>query len=258
MYIYQIENLINHKKYIGSTNNPKRRKKEHFMSAKNKNLQSYNYPLQKAIRKYGEDNFCFSVIEECSTEETSEREKYYIIKMNSLTNVGYGYNQTLETDCALRDEAIINQNICKNGKRCALVDDKEQIIKIFASYHQAARETYGGKEASPVRQVCNGNLRSMNGFVFRNINEDGEVVVPIFKTNKRKKAVFGIKVNDPEDIVFYDSVSEAARKEGINRGSIGKCISGSGKYSQVGGRIWREQGYELTTYEWNNIVMRRK
>lgn len=98
----------------------------------------------------------------------------------------------------------------------------------------------------------------MNGFIFRNINEDGEVVVPIFKTNKRKKAVFGIKVNDPEDIVFYDSVSEAARKEGINRGSIGKCISGYGKYSQVGGRIWREQGYELTTYEWNNIVMRRK
>lgn len=256
MFIYQIENLVNHKKYIGSTNNPKRRKREHFMAAKNENLQSYNYPLQKAIRKYGEDNMLFSVIEECTIEQTPEREKYYIKKLNTLTNTGYGYNQTLETDCALRDENIKKAQIQKNGKACAQVDENEQIIRIFSSYHEAARETYGGKEASPIRNVCNGNMRSMNGFIFRDLDEEGKVIIPVFKTNKRRKAIFGIKINDPEDVVSYDSVSEAARREHLNRCSLGKCLAGVSKYSQVGGRVWREQGYEFTQYEWEHIVMR--
>lgn len=257
MYIYQIENLINHKKYIGSTNNPNRRKREHFYSAKNKQSNSYNYPLQKAIRKYGEDNFLFSVIEECSFEEVSEREKYFIIKLNTLTNSGYGYNQTIETKCSLQDKAIIEENIIKNGTRCALVDEDENIIKIFNSFHEAARETYNGKDASPIRQVCDGFCRSMNGFIFRRLDEENKVIIPIFKTNKRRKAIYGIKINDMNDIVYYDSISEAARIEGICRQSLSKCINGSSKYSQVNGRVWREQGYDLTDYEWNNLVIRK-
>ena len=185
------------------------------------------------------------------------RERYFIQKLNTLTNVGYGYNQTLDTDCALRDENVIKQNIARSGTPCALVNEKEEIIKTFASFHEAARETYGGNDASPVRLVCDGKCRSMNGYIFRRLNNIGEVIIPRFQTNKRRKAIYGVKVNAPEDIVYYDSVSEAAREEGIDRSSLGKCLSGSSKYSQVGGRVWREQGTELTDFEWNHLVIRR-
>lgn len=257
MYIYQIENLVNGKRYIGSTNNPERRKKEHFNSAQWPSCRSYNYPLQKAIRKYGEENFLFSIIEECNLEDTPIRERYFIQKLNTLVNVGHGYNQTLDTDCAFRDENIIRQNIARNGISCALVDEHEKIIKVFGSFHEAARETYGGKDASPVRLVCDGKCRSMNGYIFRRLDDFGEVIIPVFQTNKRRKAIYGVKVNAPEDIVYYNSVSEAAREEGIDRSSLGKCLSGSSKYSQVGGRVWREQGTELTDFEWNHLVIRR-
>jgi hypothetical protein len=256
MYIYQIENLLNHKKYIGSTNNPIRRKKEHFYSAKHDTSPSYDYPLQKAIRKYGEENFLFSVIEECTIENVAERERVYILKLNTLTNTGHGYNQTLETDCAFRDENIIKNSIIQNGTKCALVDENENILRTFISFHEAAREMYNGSDASPVRQVCDGLCRSINGFIFRRLDEEGKVIVPIFKTNKRRKAIYGIKINDINDIVVYDSISEAARMEKISRQSISKCINGSSRYSQVNNRVWREQGYELTDYEWNNIVKR--
>lgn len=241
MYIYQIENILNHKKYIGSTNSPDRRMKEHFNAANWPSCCSYNYPLQKAIRKYGQENFIFSILEECDLDKTPERERFYIEKLDTLTNSGHGYNQTLETGCALRDTNIIKRNIERTGKKCALVDNKNNILKTFCSYHEAARETYGGKEASSIRNVCKGETWSINGFIFRDLDEDGRVIIPKNKTRKRKTAIIGIKKDDPYDIVYYESISEAARCEGIDRCSIGKCLKGSTRYSHVGGRIWRRE-----------------
>lgn len=53
MVIYMIENKTNNKKYIGSTKDLNKRIKEHFYSAICSTTLSHNYPLQKAIRKYG-------------------------------------------------------------------------------------------------------------------------------------------------------------------------------------------------------------
>ena len=59
-YIYVIENLINHKKYVGQTQNkyPNTRWSNHKLTARNGN----NLPLYRAIRKYGEENFVFKII----------------------------------------------------------------------------------------------------------------------------------------------------------------------------------------------------
>ena len=45
--------------------------------------------IGKAIQKYGVNNFIFEVIEECSVDMLDEREKYWILKLNTLTPNGY-------------------------------------------------------------------------------------------------------------------------------------------------------------------------
>ena len=87
--IYKIENKINGKVYIGKSKNIKKRWTGHICEL-NKNYH-HNIHLQSAWNKYGEDNFIFEVLEECTEDVLSEKEIYYIGLYNS-TNDLYGYN----------------------------------------------------------------------------------------------------------------------------------------------------------------------
>ena len=53
-YIYCYTNKINQHKYVGQTNNYKRRIREHHSCAFNSNASSYNDLIHKKIREYGE------------------------------------------------------------------------------------------------------------------------------------------------------------------------------------------------------------
>lgn len=89
-YIYKIENLVNHKKYIGLTNNIQRRRSRHFTDLKfNRHDNSF---LQKEFNIYGMDNFSFSIEFEgdISSQEIGDKEKEYIKYYDSYKN---GYNQ---------------------------------------------------------------------------------------------------------------------------------------------------------------------
>lgn len=93
-YIYLIENKINGHKYVGMTQfSLERRWKEHLRDCTQKKTEKR--PLHMAIRKYGEENFSISLIEECSVEILAEREKFWIQQYNTYSN---GYNATLGGD----------------------------------------------------------------------------------------------------------------------------------------------------------------
>ena len=91
--IYKIENLINHKVYIGQSIDIKRRFNAHKATAFNINARNYQYPLYRAIRKYGLENFSFQVIEECSQQELNKKENYWILYYDSCNK---GYNQSYQ------------------------------------------------------------------------------------------------------------------------------------------------------------------
>jgi group I intron endonuclease len=77
MVIYKTTNLINGKFYIGK-------------DAKNKDsYYGSGIILNKAIKKYGKDNFKKEILEEClSLEELADKEVYWIDKL-SATTIGY-------------------------------------------------------------------------------------------------------------------------------------------------------------------------
>ena len=74
--IYKITNKLNNKVYIGQSINIPKRFGEHKRNAFNKNTHTYYYPLYKAIRLYGIDNFTFEVLEQCSIEDLTSKEQY--------------------------------------------------------------------------------------------------------------------------------------------------------------------------------------
>ena len=79
--IYSIENVVNHKKYIGQSINIKSRWCKHKVDLNNGSHD--NDYLQKSWNKYGENNFEFEILEECSKEELNEKERYYERKESS-------------------------------------------------------------------------------------------------------------------------------------------------------------------------------
>lgn len=87
--IYSITNNINGKMYIGQSIHILSRWKQHIYIALN-NLEEKT-KLYNAIRKYGINNFTFTIIKECLIKQLDELEKYYISYYNTYEN---GYNMT--------------------------------------------------------------------------------------------------------------------------------------------------------------------
>lgn len=92
MYIYKITNLINNKVYIGQVYNKsvEERFKRHCTD---KSALKHSY-IDRAIEKYGPENFVVETIDIASDlDELNNKEKYWIKKYNS-TDRTKGYNLT--------------------------------------------------------------------------------------------------------------------------------------------------------------------
>ena len=84
--IYKIVNQINGKIYIGFDSKWPNRKNSHKYHSKNRNQHIY-----LAFRKYGWENFEWSIIEQSDKHETllKEKEEYYIRFYNTFYDNGY-------------------------------------------------------------------------------------------------------------------------------------------------------------------------
>lgn len=86
MEIYRIINKVNGESYIGKSKNSKVRFRGHIRESR---LERYNKrKISCAIRKYGEENFYYEVLEETNDKD---RERYWIKFYDTYNN---GYNHT--------------------------------------------------------------------------------------------------------------------------------------------------------------------
>lgn len=92
MIVYCAANKINGFKYIGiTTKSLEERKRQHFYQVFNEKKKNYFY---RALRKYGWDNFEWSIIHEASTlEELLEKESFFIKEYKTFKK--NGYNETV-------------------------------------------------------------------------------------------------------------------------------------------------------------------
>lgn len=80
--IYKIENLVNHKIYIGQSKHIEKRFQQHCRD-------STITQLSNDIRELGKQCFSFEIVEVCDEPDLLEKESFYIKKFNSLEPNGY-------------------------------------------------------------------------------------------------------------------------------------------------------------------------
>jgi len=99
--IYQIRNLVNGKRYIGSAMNVKKRWRNHLSELRHNS--HHNRHLQAAFAKYGEAAFALSVLDYAVPELLIEREQYYLDMLRPEYNIeliaasSLGCRRSLET-----------------------------------------------------------------------------------------------------------------------------------------------------------------
>ena len=127
--IYCITNRINGKSYIGQSVNIEERWKGHKTRPFNKNSSQYDKPLYRAIRKYGLENFIFSILEECKKEDLNKAEIFWINRLDTYNN---GYNLTAGGQNA-RTSSKLNEDEVAEIKKLLLESNltETQIAELF-------------------------------------------------------------------------------------------------------------------------------
>lgn len=98
--IYCIENITNHKTYIGSSKNIYQRLLKHFALLRYNKHQ--NAHLQNAWNKYGENSFRWFILELCDSKELTEKEQYCI----DLFGAEYNITRIIERNILSRESRI--------------------------------------------------------------------------------------------------------------------------------------------------------
>lgn len=175
-FIYVITNDINDKQYIGKTNNSiEKRFKEHIKDSRREQYEKR--PLYRAMNKYGIEHFHIEKLEECSAEESAEREKYWIAKLDTYGHNGY--------------------NATRGGDSKKYYDYKEIADKYLELQNQQETAKYFGCDVHTVRVAC----REYNISILSSVQVSK-------KTNSKKVYM---KNQDGEILQVFDSMSDAGR-----------------------------------------------
>ena len=121
--ITEIDNPTNF--YVGKSNNIQRRFKEH----QTKTYEQSRIPFDNEIKEKGIDAFTYEILEECSVEELSEKEKYWINKLEATKsgNIFEG---------GLRDV------VGSNNPKAKLTEEDVINIRLAYANHKKQKEVY--------------------------------------------------------------------------------------------------------------------
>lgn len=213
--IYKIENLINHKIYIGQSIEIETRFKKHKQSKD-------DFAIHRAIRKYGTDNFSYDIIELCSPEKLSEREKYWIAFYNS--KVPNGYNMTDGGETVSDSKKVRVRQYSLDG----------MFLKEYNSATEASKLT--GAPQSSIIRVCKKNGKTAGGFQWRYANENLYTIPPVVIKNQQQK-IYQLDKNR-NILNTFNSLEEAARITSIDKTGICRACK---ENTQAEGYWWSYQ-----------------
>lgn len=263
--VYAILNILNNKKYIGSTKCFKERFAEHRSQLRRGNHK--NIHLQNAYNKYGEEYFKFVILEECENipntlnfieQKWINSDGDYNIcpianrrtytKMpdwlkEKLRKINTGRICTEQTrkrlSTALKGhkpskQHLENQSKGRKGKGTKSVDQYDlngNYITTFPSFVEAGKAMNGSYVS--INKCCKGKLHSAFNFLWKYHKDNRDIfdVVKPLNSVGNKRNVYQIDRNTNHIIDEFSSIKEAAIAMGslANRSAINRCCLGSKK-----------------------------
>ena len=201
MIIYKIENKIDGKIYIGQTQRTlEERMKEHRRNSR----KSY---VDRAIKKYGIENFSVEIVEECETfEKLNEREIFWIEKLNCKFPNGYNLSDGGQgsTGYITTPELSAKLSQLRKGRKISI----EQRKKISASLKGKifSDETKKKISAAKIGHTVSKETREKLRIAQLGKKATEETKLKMSASNKNKRAVKCVELEK-----IFNSISAAAK-----------------------------------------------
>jgi group I intron endonuclease len=229
-YIYLITNKITKKKYVGQSvqKDINSRWKQHKCMISS----SIGKYLLDSYKKHGIHNFKFQIICICFDEDVDDLEKHYIEKYNTLAPNGYnltigGKRRYLKKESKDKISKALSG---RGGNPCS----EETKQKISLANRGNKNGNFGKKMSDEQRKKISETMKKQKRLptekqlnALRQYNQSH---------NKRRVGKY-----DKNGVLLetYESSCEAARKNKLHFGSIGKVCRNVPHQKTAGGFIWK-------------------
>lgn len=253
--IYCIENKTNKKKYIGQSTDIEDRLSHHKSNIKHGHSLVKKIREEMSVLNFTVDDFNFYILEECSSKELDDKEKFYIEKYNTYIDE-HGYNEDLGGRYNQIRSKKHSERLSETKKK-QFSDKKSDFYKRFLigqdktkksvlqidNYGKIVKEwTKGALEISdslgiPIHNIYNAIevLHKTSGFYWIKKEDYSQELVDNMIKKRSKEKVFQYSFNG--DLVNeWASAHEAKLNINIDDKGIGSACKG--QCLQFKGYIW--------------------
>ena len=235
-YIYCIENILSHKKYIGQTTTSVSERYWQHIRSMHTGEDTY---LHRSMKLYGADNFIVNTL--CTVSEPSQcslvdrlnaLEIFYIESLNTYAPSGY--------------------NMTKGGRSFAepvsrsvvMVSEDGDILCVYPTIRRAAE--LNDLVEKNIQKACNSKSHFSGGY-FWYYADQVDITEPNIGKQQRGRHNWkghvtynGKRIRmmsrDGDELAIFKSASEASRQLNISQAAISKCCLGQRK--SAGGYLW--------------------
>jgi hypothetical protein len=256
VFIYALSDPRNNQiRYIGKSNNPKDRYKNHFNSARDKNTHKRNWINSLRKDRYRPE---LIIIDEVPVDSWQYWEKFYIslfktwgFSLVNYTSGGDGstfgnkgsfkkgnipHNKGVpcseETKQKIKNKLIGISNI-NSYKAIIQYDINYNIIKKYKCIKDAVVESDGFFSTCKISACCRSKRPHHRNFIWK-YDDGSDLKVRNINILKKKIIQYDKNLNE---ISRFDSVKEAEKETSIKSPNICSCCKG--KIKTAGGYIWK-------------------